>query len=171
MPGKLTLHQKILNTAASLKSRGVDPAPRKKVAQLCGFPKGESGSYKNALRTLRDKKKFVEYTTTEISVTDAGMKNADPGAEIGSNKDALEDFKAKFKSSKMKEILGILFDGKVHNLQEVREKIGATNLTDASFKNVLGPLKTQNLIEKTKDGNGQPALQATDDLFPYGRPN
>ena len=170
--GKLTLHQKILNACASLKTRkGLDKAPRKKVASLCGFPRKESGSYMNALRLLQ-KKGYVTYDKEYIEITDLGMKHADHEAPLGSNKDALEEAKAKFKSSKMKQILDIVFDGDVHLLNDVRVKVGASNLGDASWNNVLGPIKKEGYIEKIKDSKtGKPAIKATIELFPFGHPH
>ena len=167
--GKLTIAQQIINAVAFWKSLGYDNgAPRKKVGIMCGQFKGESGSYKNALRMLEKKKEWIILSKECIDLTDDGMKHADKTSTPRSTRDIFELIKTKFKSTKMKEILDILMDGEIHLIVDIRKKIRATNLTDASFNNIIGPLKTSGFVHKVKDPvTGKDGLQASKELFPF----
>ena len=167
--GKLTIAQQIINTVAFWKSLGYDNgAPRKKVGIFCGQFKGESGSYKNALRILENKKEWIILSKECIDLTDEGMKHADKTSTPRTTKDIFELIKTLFKSSKMKDILDILMDGEIHLIVDIRKEIGATNLTDASFSNIIGPLKTNGFVQKLKDPvTGKDGLQASNELFPF----
>ena len=165
---KLPIWQKIVNATAAAATRGERKAPRVKVAKMCGFPK-EPTVYMNAMRDLKNKKKYLVYDTEWITLTPEGFEKADLDAEPGSNQDALQAAQEKFASKKQKRILEICFDGRTHSFQEIGELIDHDH-KKASFTNLTGPLKTNEYVTYMKDKDGNKALYATDNLFPFGRP-
>jgi predicted helicase len=163
---RLTLGQKILNATASLAGKPNVKVPRKKVAKYCGCGKAESKSYCNALGLLKTKQKHITYDKEFITILDTGFAAADPEAPIGTNDDAIAAAKAKFKAKKQHEIIDICADGQVHTRAEIAERI-ETDMTKKSFMNLLGPLKTKDYITYVKTAQGEPAVQATEDLLPF----
>lgn len=165
---KLPIHQKIINAVAQSNARGIPKAPRKKIASICGYPK-ETKSYNNALGKLR-KNGWIHFDRDSIEITTEGRKHADAGAPLGSNVEALEEAKSKFKSAKQKQLLQILYDnrleGRIESRADIAARIGADH-TKKSFTNILSPVKTQGFMDYVKDAEGQPALEATDELFPF----
>lgn len=164
--GKLSIGQKILNASASLHAKGFKKVPRKQVARMCGHPKQEK-VFTNALGILKNRKNQLSYDKEFIILTEAGYKEADPEAPLGNNKDALESAQSKFKSGKMKQILAVVADGKLHTRASIASAIGADH-TKKSFGNLLGPLRTQGYIKYLKDATGEPAIKATVELIPFG---
>uniref|UniRef100_A0A7S3P8P0 Uncharacterized protein n=1 Tax=Amphora coffeiformis TaxID=265554 RepID=A0A7S3P8P0_9STRA len=167
--GKLSMKQKILNATASLKARGIDKAPRSRVSKLCGFPK-ETKSYTNCLGQLKKEDGGLIIVDKDyIILTDKGMDKANPEAPLGNNKEALQKALTKFKSSKQKQVLEILSDGRVHTHQKIAELIDADH-KKKSFGNLLGPFKTAGYAVAVKMNSGEKALEGTEELFPFGKP-
>ena len=164
-----TISQKILNATASLSKGTTKHVSRKKVAQLCGFPKDESRSYKNALTILDKKKGYIVRVDKEtLYITEKGLPEADMEAPAGNNEEALEKAKEKIKMGKGKKVFELLSDGKTYTRAEIGEAIGSDH-TARSFANILGPLKTLGYIEYTEK-DGEKACRMLDDMFPFGRP-
>lgn len=162
---KLTFKQKIINATASLAAKGgVKKVSRKKVFATCGIYK-QTNSHGNTLRHLQNKDGYIKYDKETIELTEKGDKHADPEAPIGSNRDALEEAKEKFKLQKEQAILDIVSDGRVHTRKEIGEKIGREH-TKKSFGNLLGPLKKAGYIDYVKE-NGEAAVCGTKELIPF----
>ena len=115
---------------------------------------------------LKNKKLQIVYDSETITILQAGFDKADPDAPIGSNKEALEAAKQKFKSPKDKKILDICSDGKVHTRAEVASRIGSDH-TKKSFGNLLSPLRSAQYIDYLKNEDGEAAIQGTEELIPF----
>lgn len=122
----------------------------------------------NALHS-NQKKAYLAYDKTSITVYQLGFDNADMETVAGNNEEQLEKAKEKCSSRKQKLILEIVFDGGVHSYAEIAQRIGADH-TARSFQNLLSPLKRNEYVECTKDEAGDKALKAHDNIFPFGRP-
>jgi alkylated DNA nucleotide flippase Atl1 len=165
---KPSIPETILNVAANAASdKEGYKVSREEVAKKCGYPK-QPTVYMNALRSLQ-KKGYLTYDKTSITVYQLGFDNADMEAAPKNNEQQLEKAKEKFKSQKQKQILDIVFDGGVHSYVEIANVIGADH-NKRSFQNLLGPLKSSEYVIYTKDADGKKALEAHDSLFPFGRP-
>lgn len=166
---KQSISQKILNATAHLSKSSTKHVSRKKVAQLCGFPKNESRSYANQIGILKKQKEWIIVVDAEtIALTKEGLKHAEDEPPAVDNNDNLEKAKEKIKMSKGKKVFELLSDGKTYTRAEVGKAIGSDH-TIRSFNNILGPLKTLGYIEYVEK-NGEKACVMTEDMFPFGRP-
>jgi hypothetical protein len=163
------ISKKIINAAAQLSKGTTKHVSRKKVAQMCGFGKEESRSYKNQITILKKKKEFIVLVDDDtMHLTEKGLNEADPEAPAATNDECLEAAKSKIKMAKGKKVIDLLSDGKTYTRAEIGEAIGSDH-TQRSFSNILGPLKTLGFIDYVEK-NGEKACVMTDDMFPFGRP-
>jgi len=161
--------QKILNATAHLSSSTTKHVSRKKVAQLCGFPKKESRSYTNQIGILKNNKEWIIVVDAEtIALTQEGLKHAHAEPPAVDNNESLEKAKEKLKMGKGKRVFELLSDGKVYTREEIGKAVGSDH-TNRSFNNILGPLKSVGYIDYVEK-NGEKACVMTDDMFPFGRP-
>ncbi|CAB9530405.1 expressed unknown protein [Seminavis robusta] len=162
------LWQQILdNTHAVCVQSGEDKAPRKKVASMCGFP-SETGTYKNAITTLK-KKEYMVVDVEFFTPTVLGRENAKEVDVAKSNGEQLEMAKEKVTGAKAKKMMDILSDGQAHGREKVAKEL-ESDPTKASWKNFLSKVKGQDCLEYCEDDDGKPALRLPDWIFPFGRP-
>jgi len=160
--------QRILNNCAVLEARqGGDPkVSRDQVAAMCG---GKTKGFVNALSTLKNQKKQIDIIDKDfIALTDAGRRQAEAVATIGSNREQLEQAKDRVKSQKGKALMDLLADGGTRTRKYIAENIDF-DMNAKGFKNLLSSLKSEKIIEYCKDERGEPAIVMCDWLFPFGR--
>ena len=155
--------QKVLDIVAGLKSIGKQEAPRKQVFSMASMGKS---TFANALTTLKNG--FLDVTPNTLSITDMGMKHADPDAVKGSvtmtNEDHHEKIKEHFKlKPNARALIDALADGQVKDKKEVVAKIGMK--MNSTFANMQTDLKNKAIIVFSPT-----TIQLHDDMFPFGRP-
>ena len=164
--GGIPLWQQILDNAHAITIQHGGAAPRPKVASMCGISK-ETGSYKNALTTLK-KKKYLEIEPDELLLSDLGRQNAKAVDVAKSNEEQLEKAKERV-SSKGQKLIELMKDGKVHSRASIAEALDS-DPSKPSWKNFLSLVKKHDCLEYCDDDQGQPGLRLPDWIFPFDRP-
>lgn len=164
--GGIPVWQQILDSAHAITVQDRGPAPRQKVASMCGFPQ-ETGSYKNALTTLK-KKTYLAVESDKLILSELGRQNAKAVDVAKSNEEQLEKAKERV-STKGKKLIELLKDGKAHSRTSIAEALGS-DPNKPSYKNFLSLVKKQDCLEYCDNDQGQPSLRLPDWIFPFDRP-
>lgn len=155
--------QKILDIVVGLKSIGKEEAPRKQVFSMANLGKS---TFANALTTLKNG--YLIVTPQTLTITELGMKHADPEAMQGTiamtNEEHQANVKEHFKlKAKARALIDALADGKAHDTNKTAAKIGMK--INSTFANLKTDLKKKSIIVFDRT-----TIQLHDDMFPFDRP-
>lgn len=166
------VHQKIVNLVAALSSQDSNnKAPRKQVMTMSGYPPKNTG-FKIALSTLKTKKQCLTYDSETIVLTNLGRSVAEPvEVVLPSNEDNMAKLRDSLKGNKAKMIFDALIDGRVHSREAIAIAVGYDEANCSGFRVAISQLASKDLMKYCEDNNGEPGLQLTDLVFPFGRPD
>lgn len=151
--------KKILMAIAGLRLTSGDDVDRKTVQGIAGMK--SKGSFDTTLLNMK-KDGLIEYTTTTVRLTQAGLDELGDAAIIPATNEGIQDaLKDTIKQKKSKEIFDILTDGKAYSKAEIAKKLGVEE--NKSFGTYLSALSK---VSEKVDGK----IRLKDEAFPIGRP-
>jgi hypothetical protein len=130
---------------------GFDEPTRLHVAIGAGYKDPNLKSFNNMLTPLKKDGSILFLKDQRISISDAGLR-AVPSAHAAptSNEESWEMIYDLFmlgESTKHRNIMKVLRDGKFHSRTNVANAVGCGEINPRSFQNTLSQLKTLELIQ------------------------
>jgi hypothetical protein len=160
-------HQKILNTAAAMKTRfGKERIERTKITPLTGIH-GKS-TIANALTKLKNLQ-WMDVTKEDITITDLGLENSDASAVDDfnvptTNKEYIDSIVEQYKLKPAKAVANAideLMDGCTYSKKELAKKMGAE--MNSTFANLMTNLKKAGITEYV----GKADVRLHDSMFQF----
>lgn len=160
--GSETASMRILQALVSQRAVGIVDADRGTIQGLAAMPNKKS--FDTTLLNMKKKQGWVTYTTTTVTLTDAGIEEMG-GAEavaFPTNNTAMQDkLKENIKQKKSREIFDLLADGRAFTRTELADKMGMED--NKSFGTCISALST---VVEREGGK----IRLKDIAFPCGRP-
>ena len=166
----------ILQAMADLYAVGVTSASLHAVAAQAGYKGIEGKAFRTAVKQLRDAG-IINRTKDEIELTEKGIKEEMPEAATVPDSSAMQ---AKLLEHILKEkgvpseekttkVYNCLLDGKPHSKKDLAKLAGYAGDDSKPFRNLMKRMLTLKIVEPVAGRGG--LVQATDNNFPFGRPN